>query len=135
MKTGGRFGRSFFFVFLFFPSLNITFAFYSIFINENCWKKKNLNKVKSVESRKQNIEGAFGEKEEIRKKPTDNKQHNSDLKGDFQSSHGLIECRGEMKKRAKGMFCSLETTQSAEELFGVRKPQTEQYLKGLNEGS
>lgn len=44
-------------------------------------------------------------REERNKKPTDNKQHNSDLKGDFQAdSHGnLSRAEENEKKRPKGM--------------------------------
>jgi hypothetical protein len=66
-------------------------AFFSSFINENCWEKSEASKRKGERRRR----GSERPKEEI-KKPTDNKQHNSDLKGDFQAS-----LRGEMQKKSQ----------------------------------
>lgn len=110
-----------FFLLTFF--FNITLAFYSTFINEICWEQKDEDRI--LKERKRWSERSSKGRN---KKPTDNKQHNFDLKGDFQSSK-CIETREKMKrKEPKACF-------SWKQLFGVRKPQSEQYLKGLNEGS
>jgi hypothetical protein len=88
--------QKFFFSFFSMPLLiSPTLPFFSGFINENCWRKMKQQKG----SEREDV-AREREKEEMGKKPTDNKQHNSDLKGDFQAS-----LRGEMqKKRAKSMF-------------------------------
>lgn len=44
----------------------------------------------------------------------------------------MASLRGEIQKEPKACFSK---EKQHRELFGVRKPQTEQYLKGLNEGS
>jgi hypothetical protein len=123
-------GRSFFFI-------SLLLLISPTLLSTQVLSMKIVGKKRNIEEELKRASERENEREREREQKGRNKNQQQTTNNIILTSRAIFRAlmaslRGEMQKRVESMFSK---EKQHREVFGVRKPQTEQYLKGLNEGS